>query len=79
MLPPTLDAESACYALTLPCGCRVKVSRRPGFSGSRLIERRADSCGRPTHDPGARVYLWELLPPRRVERDSEPRRRQLLL
>jgi len=58
-------AESAIRErFRLPCGCEMEIARdRMTATTLRTIHRRDQSCGYRTHWPGARVYLWELLPP----------------
>jgi hypothetical protein len=53
------------YTLTLQCGCIVYVSCHPrtGIAHTRVIERRGASCQYRRHDVGARLWLWEVLPP----------------
>jgi hypothetical protein len=62
--------RSAHYTLTLPCGCGVDVTRhsRDAASWIRVIQRRDRACRIRSHEPGARVFLWELLPPRSTHR-----------
>jgi hypothetical protein len=50
------------YRLTLSCGCMLKVFGRP--APHRVVERRAPECPDQRHQPGSRLWLWELLPPR---------------
>lgn len=64
------------YNLTLQCGCLVYVACHPitGKAHTRVIERRGAQCSKRTHDVGARLFLWDLLPdprhaPRRVVDD----------
>jgi hypothetical protein len=54
------------YRLTLHCGCLVHVSCHPAtrIVRTRVIEARGLRCTTRRHDPGVRVYLWELLPQR---------------
>jgi hypothetical protein len=56
------------YLLRIPCGCEVEVTADPQRPSAaiRAIRRRAASCPTRNHTPGARVYLWELLPRRVV-------------
>jgi hypothetical protein len=56
------------YNLTLECGCVVYVSCHPqtGVAHTRVIEQRGQSCRERLHDRGARLWLWELLPPSRT-------------
>lgn len=53
------------YNLTLECGCVVYVSCHPrtGVAHTRVIERRGAACRQRMHDRGARLWLWDLLPP----------------
>ena len=57
------------YTVVLWCGCRVYVSCNPvtGIAHSRIIEARGDECRIRSHERGARLWLWELLPDRRAE------------
>lgn len=52
------------YNLKLPCGCTAYVACHPstGLAHTRIIERRGPACTRRSHDVGARLFLWELLP-----------------
>ena len=52
------------YTLPLPCGCTAYVSCWPetGIAHTRIIELRSPDCQVRTHERGAKVYLWELLP-----------------
>lgn len=52
------------YNLTLHCGCvlRVTCDSRTDTGPIRVIETPGDGCAVRTHDVGARIYLWELLP-----------------
>jgi hypothetical protein len=52
------------YRLTLRCGCRVRVSGASGTAPTyvRRIEKRGCTCRHHRHQPGRRVWLWELLP-----------------
>ncbi len=52
------------YNLQLPCGCVVYVACHPrtGVAHTRVIERRAETCGVRRHEVGLRLYLWEILP-----------------
>jgi hypothetical protein len=58
------------YVLTLWCGCVVKVMRdaRTKSLRSRVIGERGVRCPHRHHRPGARLWLWEILPDPRVER-----------
>ena len=51
------------YQVTLRCGCRLSVSGAP--SPVRVVERRAAACPNLRHQPGTRLWLWEILPPKR--------------
>ena len=53
------------YNVTLFCGCVVYVSCHPvsGVAHTRVVERRGEECRIRNHDVGARVWLWEMLPP----------------
>ena len=48
----------------LPCGCEMEIARDrlTAATLARTIHRRSRSCHYRAHWPGARVYLWELLP-----------------
>lgn len=52
----------------LPCGCFIDIvrDRAHDVTLSRTIARRAGPCRTRSHQPGARVYLWELLPAHRT-------------
>ena len=52
------------YNLTLGCGCLVYVSCDPktGLAHARMLEQKGEGCLVRTHEIGARLYLWELLP-----------------
>jgi hypothetical protein len=52
------------YTVALWCGCTVYVfcNPRTRIAHSRVIERRGDTCPVRTHDVGARLWLWEILP-----------------
>jgi hypothetical protein len=52
------------YTHPLPCGCTVYVACWPdtGVAHTRVIESRARGCRVRTHEVGARIYVWELLP-----------------
>jgi hypothetical protein len=52
------------YTIPLPCGCTAYVSCWPdsGVAHTRVIEFRAAACRVRSHERGAKVYLWELLP-----------------
>jgi hypothetical protein len=51
--------------MRLPCGCEMQISSGPRAATvhRRTIYRRSQGCVSPAHQPGARVYVWELLPP----------------
>lgn len=51
------------YTLTLQCGCTIYVSCHPktGLAHTRVIEFRGAQCRNRTHEPGARLWLWEIL------------------
>lgn len=53
------------YNVTLWCGCVVYVSCNPKtrLAHSRIVEARGKSCPVRRHEVGARLWLWELLPP----------------
>jgi hypothetical protein len=63
------------YTLPLPCGCVAYVSCWPetGVAHTRVIEFKAQTCPVRTHERGAKIYLWELLPPR-VASEARPAR-----
>jgi hypothetical protein len=65
------------YNLTLDCGCVVYVSCHPvtGVAHTRVIERRGALCHHRTHDRGARLWLWDLLPKPQVPRPERQRER----
>ena len=50
----------------LPCGCEMEIARDrlTATTLARTIHRRDESCRSRAHSPGARVYLWDLLPAR---------------
>ena len=52
------------YNLTLPCGCIVYVSTHPKtrIAHTRVIQTRGAACLVRRHEPGLRLYLWEILP-----------------
>ena len=62
------DHMSSSYSVTVWCGCRVYVSHHPrsGLTNTRVIERPGAECRVRNHMVGARLWLWELLPDRRV-------------
>ena len=53
------------YNVTLWCGCVVYVSCNPAtrLAHTRIVEQRGDACPIRRHEVGARLWLWELLPP----------------
>jgi hypothetical protein len=53
------------YNVTLWCGCAVYVSCHPTtrLAHTRIIEARGAACPVRRHEVGARLWLWELLPP----------------
>ena len=53
------------YNVTLWCGCAVYVSCHPTtrLAHTRVIETRGAACPIRRHEVGARLWLWELLPP----------------
>jgi hypothetical protein len=61
------------YRLTLECGCVVYVAADPmtGIVPSRIIQARGAGCQVAGHEPGVRLYLWELLPSRRASPPDE--------
>jgi hypothetical protein len=65
--PVANAAPRPCHErVALWCGCEMAVVRRTGESGAfRQIRLRGDNCRLPSHTVGARVYLWELLPPKK--------------
>jgi hypothetical protein len=58
------------YDLTLPCSCIARVSAHPetGVVQTRLIQSRGTACRVRRHRIGVRLYLWELLPEQKFER-----------
>lgn len=62
------------YSLVLPCGCRISVSPdlKTGVVHERVIDLPGPDCHRGGHQQGMRVYLWDMLPPRRLL-DPPPR------
>jgi len=52
------------YTVGLWCGCNVYVACNPetGIAHARVIERRGLACPIRSHEVGARLWLWELLP-----------------
>jgi len=54
------------YKLTLQCGCVVRVATQPNsrMVHTRVIDASGASCGVRRHQPGLRLYLWEMLPDR---------------
>ena len=61
------------YNLTLSCGCDVYVSAHPTthVTHTRIIQKRGLACPVRRHEVGLRLYLWELLPDRKLEVGSE--------
>lgn len=53
------------YNVTLWCGCAVYVSCHPKtrLAHTRIVETRGQTCPVRRHEVGARLWLWELLPP----------------
>ena len=50
--------------VALWCGCEMEIRRVIGHArASRLIGQRGGRCSIPTHVAGARVEIWEMLPP----------------
>ena len=46
------------------CGCEMEIRRVSGHArASRLIAHRGRRCSLLTHVVGARVEIWEMLPP----------------
>ena len=68
------------HTLSLPCGCVVIVhdDGDTGVVHRRVIERRSPRCGIRTHKVGERIFLWEILPARRSQRESAERHRQVV-
>jgi hypothetical protein len=60
---------SSSYTVTLWCGCAVYVSCHPGtgLANERIVERRGATCPERRHQLGSRLWLWELLPDRRLQ------------
>jgi len=61
------------YTVALWCGCTVYVACNPQtrIAHSRVVERRGPMCRIRTHEVGARLWLWELLPdPRAVSQPT---------
>jgi hypothetical protein len=56
--------SSMSYNLTIYCGCTVYVACDPrtNVAHTRIIERRGPLCRIRTHDVGARLFLWDILP-----------------
>lgn len=48
----------------LPCGCEMAIARDrvTAITIARTIHRRSQWCRSRLHQPGERVYVWELLP-----------------
>ena len=57
-----------CEQYRLPCGCFIDIvrDRARDVRLSRTIARRAGPCRKRSHQPGAGVYPWELLPTHRA-------------
>ena len=50
--------------VALWCGCEMAIKRVAGHArASRLIARRGGRCALLSHVVGARVEIWEMLPP----------------
>lgn len=62
------------YRLPLPCGCCVGVTgdQHTQLTVTCVIVSCASRCRIRAYEPGANVYLWELLP-RREGRPLGPR------
>jgi hypothetical protein len=60
--------------LTLQCGCVVCIlsDEHTGITEKRVLEARGSECHIRGHEVGVRVYLWDLLPPKRSARCSTP-------
>jgi hypothetical protein len=57
--------------VTMWCGCQLHVTCNPdtGAADGRFIQRRGDGCLEDTHEVGAHLPVWELLPePARFDR-----------
>jgi hypothetical protein len=54
------------HTLVLQCGCVVYVSCDPRtlVAHTRVVERRGPACPVRSHEVGARLFLWEILPER---------------
>ena len=52
------------YTLPLPCGCTAYVSCWPdtGVAHTRIIEFRSSTCRVRSHERGAKVFPWDLMP-----------------
>ena len=58
--PPTTGIEHA----PLWCGCQMEVRRMSGQTrAERRIARRGPACALRMHTIGARIEIWEMLPP----------------
>jgi hypothetical protein len=60
------------HTLVLQCGCVVYVSCDPRtlVAHTRVVERRGPACPVRSHEVGARLFLWEILP-ERAERTAD--------
>ena len=56
------------YSLVLPCSCKISVTCDPqtGLVYTRVIDLPGPNCHRRGHAQGTRVYLWDILPPKRM-------------
>jgi hypothetical protein len=72
-LKPALEAAVS-YTLTIGCGCVVYVASHPRtrIVHTRIIEQRGRECRVRSHDVGARLQLWELLPEPSASRVLSP-------
>ena len=52
------------YSVALWCGCTVYVACNPRtrVAHARVIEKRGPQCRIRSHEVGARLWLWEMLP-----------------
>jgi len=64
MSAPDREALDVRERYRLPCGCEIEIARDQSRSITlaRTIHQRSGQCPSRAHTPGARVYLWELLP-----------------
>lgn len=66
----TLDVYNGfmAYSLVLPCGCQISVTCDPqtGLVHTRVIDLPGPNCHRRGHARGTRVYLWDILPAKRM-------------